>query len=392
MAKQKIYSPTGSAPLFVSKGSGSGNLSNRKLVVVQLSGGNDGLNTIVPYQNDVYYNQRPTLGIKKNKLIDIDGNHGFNQSMKEIAGLFDQGLVSVVNRVGYPNASRSHFKSMDFWKGGGEFETGWLGRYLDTHPTQSTLPAIEISDVLTQALRGEFAKGVAFDDLKELHFDISNPLVTEAIAQGQANQIKDNENLQYIYNVLIDGKKTIDPAYDKCKNLPPLADFPDVSLGAQLKSVAEMIVSGLDTQIYYVTHGSFDTHVTQSNPHNRLLSALSQSVGAFVKALRKNNKFEDVCILIFTEFGRRVKENGSRGTDHGAGNSMYVISSQLNSPGFHNPYDTLAHLVAGDLAFEIDFRQIYATILEDWLAADSTKVLNNRFEKLNLFSGAAMLS
>ena len=320
-------------------------------------------------------------------MINIDGLHGFNASLNQFASLFDQGLMTIINRVGYPNASRSHFKSMDFWQGGGDYSSGWLGRYLDSlpHPIDS-LKAVEISDVLSPVLRGESNKGVAFDDMKDLYHDISNPLVNAAISLGQNNVIANNENLKFIYDVIIDGKQAIEPAYKKYSQLTALTNFPDSRLGHHLKSVAEMIISELETEIFYVSHGTFDTHVKQSKNHNALLSSLSTSVSALVQSLRTHDKFKDVCILIFSEFGRRVKENASLGTDHGAGNSMYVISQHLQTPGFYNAYDTLSHLPNGDLSFEIDFRQIYASLLEDWLQADSKMILRDQFNKLNLFS------
>ena len=387
MSESTLYTPSGTAPLFVKNSLNAISQGQRKLIVIQLNGGNDGLNTIVPYRNDIYYNARPTLSIKKNKIIDINGDVGFHKSMKVFADLFNRGLVSVINRVGYPNASRSHFKSMDFWQGGGNFKTGWLGRYLDTiQMTPDTMPAVEISDVLTRVLRGETNKGVAFDDLEELHHDISNPLVNEAIRLGRSNQIQNNDNLEYIYNVITSGKDFIDPAYEKYSHRPELTQFPDTDFGNQLKLIAGMIASGVNTGIYYATHGTFDTHVGQDKKHSRLLQTLSDAVGSLVASLEQTNHFQDTCILIFSEFGRRVKENGGKGTDHGAGNSMYVISPNLKTPGFFNNYDPLTELVKGDLPFDIDFRQIYAGILEDWLGAESEHILKKRFNKLDLFS------
>ncbi len=386
MAEPSIFSTTGSSPLFLQNESVT-NYNAKKLIVIQLNGGNDGLNTIVPYRNDIYYNSRPTLGIKKNNVIDIDGDHGFHRSLSGFSDLYKQGYLSVINRVGYPNATRSHFKSMDFWQQGGNFETGWLGRYLDyIGAADDRLAAVEISDVLTRVLRGERAKGVAFDDLEELYYDLANPLVNEAIHLSQTTGIENNANLEYIYNILVSSKALIGSAYEKYNQRPNLDNFPDTDFARQLKLIAEMISCGLETQIFYASLGTFDTHVGQSSKHTRLLKTLSEGLEALVNSLKKTSTFENVCILIFSEFGRRVKENGGKGTDHGAGNSMFIISPHLKKPGFYNDYDALNHLVKGDLPFEIDFRQVYAGILNDWLKVDSQVILKGQFDKLNLFA------
>ena len=381
-----LFTTTGKSPAFIKRGSLFIEPSQRKLVVIQLNGGNDGLNTIIPYRNDIYYKSRPQLSISKNKIIDINGDVGFNVQLSKFAQLFDAGYVTVVNRVGYPNASRSHFKSMDYWNAGGNFNSGWLGRYLDHYaPDSGGLHAVEISDLLSLSLRGEQKKGVAFDDLKALHHSISNPLITQAVHLATHSMRQSNTNLDFIYNVLIGSQQMIHPAYDKFAKAPKLNFFPDSPLGLQLRKVARMIISGMDTNIYYTSMGTFDTHVGQKGKHNKLLGQLSDAVYAFVSALKKHSKLDETCILIFSEFGRRVKENASKGTDHGSGNSMFLISSALAHPGFYNSYDTLEHLVRGDLPFDIDFRQLYAAILEDWLQADSQLVLGNQYEKLPLF-------
>ena len=388
-----LYSTTGKSPAFIKRSAYQRKPTGRKLVVIQLNGGNDGLNTIIPFRNDIYYRNRPVLGIKKNKTINIDGDVGFNENLTNFAKLYDAGYVSIINRVGYPNASRSHFKSMDFWNAGGDFKSGWLGRYLDNLALDDiALHAVEVSDILSLALRGEYKKGVAFDDLEELHDSISNPLIHQAIKLASGHLQSKNENLEYIYQVLADSKNVIDPAVEKFKRISNMNEFPDTSLGRQLRTVARMIISGIDTSIYYTSLGTFDTHVGQQAKHNKLLSQLSEAVYSFVMALKKHGRFEEICILIFSEFGRRVKENASKGTDHGSGNSMFVINSNLSTPGFYNAYDTLEQLVRGDLPFEIDFRQLYAAVLEDWMSADSGVVLGKNYDKLNLFSQANLLT
>lgn len=385
MSISNVHSTSGQLPAFMATDRMNSNRPDRKMIVIQLSGGNDGLNTIIPYRNDIYYRQRPIIGIKANQIISLTDDIGFHPSMQGMKDLYDAGEMAIINQVGYPNPDRSHFKSMDFWHTAGNFQSGWIGRYLDEYiEGQPALTAVEISDVLSLALRGNRSKGVAMDNLPQLYQDLSNQWIQEAIQLKSAQSTQ--TNLDYVYSIILDAKKYIDPAFHQYQSRTNFSFFGNTQFDHQMKIIAEMISSGIDTQIYYASLGTFDTHVEQTNKHNQLLKTLSCGVSNLVKALKQIDQFKNVCIMIFSEFGRRVKQNGSKGTDHGAGNSMYIISPSISRQGLFNPYTDLMQLHNGDVEVELDFRQVYATLLEDWLSVDSMPILGTNYAKLDLFS------
>lgn len=392
MSESKFFSNINAAPGFIANAGINKSNQNRKLIVIQFSGGNDGLNAIIPYQNDIYYKSRKRIAIKKPNQIIMDDNIAFNNAMKEFADLFNQGYVNVINDVGYPNRTRSHFKSMDIWHSANaetsKKNSGWIGRYLDAtcnNQNNGMFKAIEISDLLNLVLKGEKQNGVALDNMPELIEDLGSCNVEEILKSVENESFKENQNLEYLYNLLYQGNESAKPIYKKYKNLSSKFNFPKSKIGNDLKKVCELILCDISTQIYYVTHGSFDTHSDQIGKQFNLLSAFSKALSAFVSTLKANNKMDEVCIMVFSEFGRRVEENASQGTDHGTANNLYVINSHFSNPGFYNEINSLQKLVGGDLAHKIDFRRIYAAILEDWLMVDSLPILNKKYDKLNLF-------
>jgi len=346
----------------------------RRLVVIQLSGGNDGLNTIVPYRNDVYYKNRPKLAINKEDTFLINDELGFNKAFKGIHHLFNDGHVSIVNALGYPNPNRSHFKSLDVWHSAGDsknpLNTGWIGRFLDANckDDQNRI----------------FAVGL--DDFDLLYKQLQTPIIKNSVKRFEKIGHFENDQLDFIYSTVFNGCAGVKHINNNLKNNKiKLDEFPDTSIGNELKSVANFILSDVETKIYYITHGSFDTHANQVGNQEQLLKQLSDAVYAFTEALKKQHKFEDCCILIFSEFGRRVAENGSLGTDHGQGNSLYIINGNLQNAGMMNAYPDMLKLSNGDIPYQVDFRSVYATIIEDWFGCDSETVLHKRFEKLDIF-------
>lgn len=358
---------------------------NKVMVVLQFSGGNDGLNTIIPIRNDIYYRSRPGLGIKKTDALPLTDEAGIHPSLPYFKELFDEGNLGVMNNVGYPNPDHSHFRSMDIWQSASQsneyITTGWLGRYLDaqcsgcSHPTQ----AIEIDDVLSLALKGENLKGMALTDPAKL-FKTSN--------EKYFRQIDDSHEhgeaaADYLYKILGETLSSAEYIYSQSKKYISTETYPSTPLGKHLKTIASLILSDINTKVYYVSHGSFDTHVGQLAQQKRLFAELNDAMKPFVNDLKKNHRFEDVVLMTFSEFGRRVSQNASGGTDHGTANNMFFVSGGLNQKGLINSLADLDDLDNGDLKYQVDFKEVYATLLNKWLGADDEKILGKKFGLLN---------
>ncbi len=358
---------------------------NKVVVVIQFSGGNDGLNTVIPVRNDIYYKGRPGLGIAKDKAVNITDEVGLNPALEAFKGLYDDGNLGILNSVGYPNPDRSHFRSMDIWhsaSASNEYvNTGWIGRYLDAQckgcdkPTQ----AMELDDVLSLALKGEESKGLAFKDPQKL-FNTSNGKYFKDI---DANHQSGEETVDYLYKTMSETISSAEYIYQQSKTHPTSEIYPASDLGKDLKTIASLIFSDIDTKVYYVSLGSFDTHVNQENQQKRLFTELNDAVKAFTNDLKKNNRFNDVLMMTFSEFGRRVAQNASGGTDHGTANNMFFISGGLKQKGVLNAMPDLADLNEGDLKHKIDFKDVYATVLNKWLGADDKMILGKKFEYLD---------
>jgi uncharacterized protein (DUF1501 family) len=357
----------------------------KRLVIVQLAGGNDGLNTIIPYNNDIYYNARPRLAIKKD-IIKLNNDLGFHPSLAPLRPLFDNGELSIINNVGYPNPVRSHFRSMDIWQTASSaneyLQSGWLGRYLDANG-KKPYNALEMDAQLSLAMKGQHFNGIATKDYMLLYNTSKDPYFKNVLNHYNDAHLSEH-NLGYLYQTMIEAKSSAKYIYEKTKVKLSQQEYPQNEFARQLKNVAQFINSGLETKIFYTSLGGFDTHANQPNKQKRLLSQYANSVSAFVKDLKSNETFEDTLILTFSEFGRRVKQNAATGTDHGAANNVFVIGKNLKKAGFYNNLASLSDLDDnGDLKFEIDFRTVYATVLSQWLNADDTTILNNSFDKLS---------
>lgn len=362
--------------------------SDKILVIIQLSGGNDGLNTIVPYYNDIYYQSRPSIAIPKDKVLKISDELGFNPALQKFRELYDEGLVSVINSVGYPNPDRSHFRSMDIWQTGSAADqylgTGWLGRYLDSSCQAEVCQpyqAIEMDDTLSLAMKGERVKGLAMQDPQKLYQSTHNPLFEQLKKAKPAEDA--SENVAYLYKTLAETASSADYIYSKAKVQKSTADYPQNAFSKSMKTIAELIISGVKTQVYYASVSGFDTHVRQNQQQDRLLEGYAGAVNAFVQDLKKHDKMKNVMIMTFSEFGRRVAQNGSNGTDHGTANNLFIINGDLKKAGFYNQAPNLTDLDEGDLKYQIDFRNIYATLLKKWLNADINAVLGKPFEMIN---------
>ncbi|AMR31233.1 twin-arginine translocation pathway signal [Mucilaginibacter sp. PAMC 26640] len=364
------------------------NLSGHKnLVIIQLSGGNDGLNTIVPYANDIYYQKRQTIAIKQPDIIKLTDLQGLNPNLGALKEIYDQGWMSVINSVGYPNPDRSHFRSMDIWQTGSDanqfLTTGWIGRYLDSNCSTCQHPytAIEVDDTLSLAMKGGKMKGIAVEDPGKLYQATRNPYFKQLINE-HAHSNFNEDNLGYLYKTMIETNASAEYIQQTSKTYTTNSQYPQTPFANQLKTVAKFINSGLKTRVYYVSLSGFDTHTTQQNQQGRQLKIYGDAVAAFVKDLKQAGKLDDTLVMTFSEFGRRVEQNASNGTDHGTANNVMIFGGKLKKQGIYNNAPNLSQLDNGDLKYEIDFRDVYATLLDKWLDVNNSQVLNKNFSGL----------
>jgi len=360
---------------------------NKVLVILQLSGGNDGLNTVIPYRNDLYYKARPRLGIEKSKVLSLTDEVGLHPALTELKEIYDDGNLGVLNSVGYPNPDRSHFRSMDIWQSGSNsneyWTTGWLGRYLDAqcHGCDKPTYALELDDTLSLAMKGEEAKAIAMKDPKRL-FGTANQKFFKDVMQHHQNE-PGEQPVDYLYKTLSETISSADYIFEKSKLHPSKAEYPKNELGQNLKTIASLILSDINTKVYYVSHGSFDTHVNQQMQQQRLFTEMNDAVKVFADDLKENGRFDDVLLMTFSEFGRRVSQNASGGTDHGTANNMFLISGGLKQKGIINTMPDLSDLDEGDLKYKLDFKNVYATILKNWLNTDDAAILKKKYDHLS---------
>lgn len=375
-------------PLFLRGGSPVNALPSRSgkiLIVLQLSGGNDGLNTIIPHRNDIYYQQRPSLAIPADEVIQLTDALGLHPALAPLRNLYDAGELSVVNSVGYPNPDRSHFRSMDIWQSGSgaenTWQTGWLGRYLD-HACEGkpAYHALEVDDGLSLAMKGDLRNGFAMSDARRLRQAVQR----SGLRNLQPPAVAANDNLSYLYKTLTTTTESADYLFEQAKTHRSRIDYPQNAFGRDLQQIAELITADTATQVYYASLGGFDTHAGQKNRQQRLLKIYAEGVDALVKDLKANHLFDDVLIMTFSEFGRRLKQNGSGGSDHGTASNVTFIGGSLKQAGFYNDGPDLVDLQGGDLKHQIDFRRCYASVLQDWLEADAAAVLRERFSPLGI--------
>ena len=369
------------------------------LVVLQLSGGNDMLNTLVPYTNPLYFDNRPNVRIAEDQVLPINDEVGFNPNFKPLKNLYDEGKVAVIQGVGYPNGNRSHFRSMDIWHTC-EPETmaveGWLGRAIrDLDPKQENvltgvnfgrgLPrAMALAGVPVASVGSLGSYGVLTtieaEEQRQKALDIFARMYSPAIGLGPV--------MDYLSQTGMDGMKGADILSEGVSKYSSTVEYGSSSMSQYMRNIVQVHTAGLGTRILYTTapYNSFDTHATQLSAHAGLAANVSQTVSDFYYDLKEHNASDNVVLLLFTEFGRRVRDNGS-GTDHGAGGAAVVIGDAVKA-GLYGEYPSLesGKLDNGDLAFNNDFRGLYATLLEDWLGLDSKPIVNGSFEKFDFIS------
>ncbi len=360
---------------------------NKVVVILQLSGGNDGLNTVIPFRNDLYYKARPRLGIVKDKALALTDEAGLHPALSAFKEFYDDGSLAVLNNVGYPNPDRSHFRSMDIWHTASQsteyWNHGWVGRYLDAQcngcdkPTQ----AIEIDDILSLALKGENMKGIAVKDPRRL-YGTANEKFFRDVMKNHTDE-KGEQPVDYLYKTMAETLSSADYIFQQSRLHPTNAEYPKTDLGNSMKTIASLIFSEINTKVYYVSLGSFDTHIGQEGQQQRLFTEMNDAMRAFVKDLKANGRFNDVMLFTFSEFGRRVAQNASGGTDHGTANNMFLVSGGLKQKGLINELPDLADLDEGDLKYKVDFKTVYATVLNKWLKADDKAILGKKYDYLN---------
>lgn len=360
--------------------------NDKILVVLQFSGGNDGLNTIIPYRNDIYYRERPRLAIQATESLPFTDEMAFHPALSKLRKWYDDGYFTVLSEVGYPNPDRSHFRSMDIWQTASDsadyLRTGWIGRYLDAQCNGAcqAYHAVEIDDQLSLSMKGNAVKGLAVSDPQRLHNQTQNKFYQEL---ARVNH-EEYHNVDYLYKTLAETISSSDYLYAKTKVTEPPAVYPAHDLGRKMRTVSGFIRSGVEASVFYVSHGSFDTHVNQKPQQERLLGQYAEALDAFLADMKKLGRLDDVIVMTFSEFGRRVRQNASNGTDHGTANCLFWAGGTLKPASSLSAPPDLSRLDEGDLRYRTDFRDVYATLLDKWLQVDSTAILGRKFSGLPL--------
>jgi len=388
----------GTAPAFLSLALAADKQDpdQRILVVVQLAGGNDGVNTVIPFTSDAYHAARPSLAFKKDAVLRLNDHLGLHPQMTGLKSLFDEGALSIIQGVGYPQPNRSHFRSMDIWNSAHpETEMtgdGWLGRALDGSAAKFSgkVPALALGmENLPLALVAPRTNVPCIRSLEDyqLRFTGGDARLKESLAReltkGNGSAGTDLGFLRQSLGTALESAARLK---EVAASYQPAADYPQTQLAANLKTVAQLIAGELGTRIFFVSLGGFDTHSRQAGSHAALLAELSGAVSAFFKDLRGHKLADRVLLATYSEFGRRLKENGSLGTDHGAASQMFIVSG-AHKGGIVGEHPSLTDLDDGDPKHHTDFRSVYATLLDRWLQIPSGPVLGGKFAPVGI-SGA----
>jgi len=384
------------------------------LVVLQMAGGNDGLNMVVPYADDIYYRSRPKLGLPADKVLKLNSYAGLNGKLTGLKALFDEGHLSVVQGIGYPNPNRSHFRSTEIWQTASDADRneseGWLGRYFDNccagaDPTVG----VAIGEEMPQAFAAKTPTGITFSQPEQFRWRPSEKVEGRMSAEesffrqlngsggGEETLLTASEGgsigaipgksktdlstIDFLQRTALDAQLSSDKILAIARKYESNVPYPQGRLAASLSMIARMIAGGLPTRVYYVSQGGFDTHAGQVNAHERLMGELNDALSAFATDLKQQGNFDRVLLITFSEFGRRLVENANGGTDHGAAAPMFIVGGAVK-PGLFGKYPSLSDLDYGDLKFNTDFRSVYGTVLDKWLRAPSQVVLGRKFPAL----------
>jgi uncharacterized protein (DUF1501 family) len=369
--------------------------SDRTLIVVQMAGGNDGLNTVVPYTDPTYYKMRPTISISENKVLPLNARLGFHPNLAPLKPLWDQGHLAIVEGVGYPNQKLSHFQAMDVWQTldlSGNAGEGWLSKVVsgwvdnDGHPFK----VLDVGSQTAQALQSISRPVPTLTSIKSYHLmadtaDRANKgnARVQALMNLYNTYPKSSPYAALLDTIALDTQEQMRQLSTANQAYHPVVTYPVGPFAAGLKVLAEAIVQGLGLRIGYVTLGGFDTHSNQVGRHNTLMTTLAEGLSAFYQDLVQHGKADNVVIMTWSEFGRRVEENGSLGTDHGTAAPMFILGNAVNKGIYGEPpvLNSLDH--SGNLNYTVDFRSVYATVLDRWVGASSKDVLGSTFDVQN---------
>jgi uncharacterized protein (DUF1501 family) len=389
------------------------------LVILQMAGGNDGLNTVVPFANDHYHRARPKLGLSAKEVLQLNDNLGLHESLTGFKELYDGGSLAVIQGIGYPNPNRSHFRSTEIWQTASDSERfekfGWLGRYFDNAcPGADPTVGVNVGRQMPQSFAAKTPKGISLENPEGYRFISSDRNRQAGMSTSEESYRKMNEPeegmmaeagsdgnsggsigsisgkvehsgspLDFLERTALDAQVSSDKIRAISKRVDNKASYPQGQLASSLKLVARLIGGGLPTRVYYVSQGGYDTHTNQANTQQRLLKELGDSVMAFTDDLKVQGNLPRVLVMTFSEFGRRVAENANLGTDHGAAAPMFIVGSKVKA-GLFGQYPSLAptDLVNGDMKYNVDFRSVYAGILEGWLKTSSEPILGRQFPPL----------
>ena len=386
------------------------------LVVVQMAGGNDGLNMVVPFGDDAYYRARPTIGVPKDKALKIDHYIGLHPNLAPLKRLYDEGHMSVIQGVGYPNPNRSHFRSMDIWQSGQpdhEVPTsGWIGRYFDNAcPGCDPHVGVSIGGAMPLAMQGDRVLPLAFEKPDSYRYNgtdkdeymklnkigehkpslLVDPTTRPAQKMGKMAkkvEITPASELDFLHRTAMDAQVSSDDILRMTRTYQTSGKYPQNEFGQGLKTVAAMIAGGLPTRVYYVSLGGFDTHAQQVNRHDQLMTQLGEGIAAFMDDLAKQKNRDRVLLMTFSEFGRRVAENANGGTDHGSASIMFALGSQVKQ-GLYGDQPSMTQLVDnGNLSFTTDFRSVYATVIDRWLGVPPDALLGKAWPELDFIPSA----
>jgi len=354
----------------------------RALVVVRLNGGNDGLNTVVPFEDDAYHRARSTLRVPASEVLRVDDRLGLAPSLAPLEPLLERGRIAVVPCAGYPSPNRSHFRSMEIWETAlpdrEGVSSGWLGRALDAVDDAGALAGVSLGTPdLPLSLAGRSGRSTCVLSLDAYRLEAGPRPLLEAVAGAPRDAGSETAFVADALRSAYGSAAALESALAKGR---ASAEYPDTPLGRDLRSVARLLDAGFGTRLFHVDHSGFDTHSEQAGQHARLLREFADAVAAFLADLDRAGRSDRVLVLAFSEFGRRVRENGSRGTDHGAAGPMLLFGPVR--PGVHGPPPDLDNLEDGDVRFAVDFRRVYAAILEGWLGWRAEPVLGEAFEPL----------
>jgi uncharacterized protein (DUF1501 family) len=391
-----------SVPSFLSKTAAQAPVANRAgardtiLVVVQLTGGNDGLNTVIPYADPNYARLRPTLRQSRDQVRRINDQLGLHPSMTAMADLLQDQSLCIVQGVGYPNPSQSHFRSMDIWQAGSterDLTEGWIGKALRHIPAASSFHLAAANETAPLALTGSPVRVPSITSLADFQLRIEATGGADRRAQQRAieagaapSATASGGLLDFVQRTAVNTYASSHRLQELSRTYEPRVPYPNTGLANHLRLAAQLIDAGLGARLFYVTIDGFDTHAGQAGPHANLLREVSDAIAAFFRDLSQRGHRDRLMIMTFSEFGRRAQENGSRGTDHGSGAPMFLVGGRVKA-GVIGAHPSLTNLEDGNLRHHTDFRQVYATLLDSWLGVPSRQVLGQEFRTMDILRG-----